>query len=76
MNQFTTVSGSTFDLSKPVRSNLIFKFTGFNDRRIMQELSIVKISGTHEEFGELKTDFIVKDEFGETHEICEDFIWH
>lgn len=76
MNQLKTVSGSIFDIDKPVRSNLIFKFTGYNDRRIMQQLQIVKISGTHTEFGEVKTDFIVKDEFGETHEICEDFIWH
>lgn len=69
-----TKTGSTWNLAKHAKSNLITKISA-NGSTEMQILTIIGIAGEHFEFGELKTDLLVKDEFGETLEICEDFIW-
>lgn len=69
-----TTTGSRWDTEIPARSNLITHISD-NGNKVMSQLIIQGISGTHTEFGELKTDLIVADQFGNTHEICEDFIW-
>ncbi len=74
MSILKTITGRTFDTSRPVRSNLMMKFT--EGTTIMQQLDILSISGIRAEFGENKTYLLLRDEFLQTHEICEDFIWH
>lgn len=70
----TTTTGSKWNTEIPARSNLVMHL---NDKgqQVMSTLTIISIAGTHEEFREVKTDLNVKDQFGETYEICEDFIW-
>lgn len=70
----TTTTGSKWNTEIPARSNLVMHL---NDKgqQVMSTLTIVSIAGTHEEFRQIKTDLIVKDQFGETYEICEDYIW-
>lgn len=70
-----TKTGSTWNLAKSAKSNLITKISADGQSTEMQILTIIGIAGEHFEFGELKTDLLVKNEFGETLEICEDFIW-
>lgn len=73
MATLTTASGTKWNTELPARSNLI---THLNDKgqQVVSSLIILSIAGTHEEFQETKTDLLVKDQFGDTHEICEDFI--
>jgi len=74
--KFTTKTGGSWDTTFPAYSNIITTINERNPQTTrMQKLSLMAISGTHTEFGEAKTDLLVKDEFGETHEICEDFVW-
>jgi len=74
MATLTTTTGTKWNTELPARSNLI---THLNDKgqQVVSSLTILSIAGTHEEFRQIKTDLIVKDQFGETYEICEDFIW-
>ena len=74
MTLIKTSTGTTWDLDAPATSNLITHI-GDNGRSVMSTLMILGSKGTHEEFMEQKTDLLVMDQFGETHEICEDFIW-
>lgn len=69
-----TTTGTKWNTQIPARSNAITHISD-NGEKVMSRLTIKGVSGTHTEFGELKTDLIVMDEFGCTHEICEDFIW-
>lgn len=69
-----TTTGTKWNTEIPARSNTITHISE-NGNSVMSTLKIQSIAGTHEEFGELKTDLIVVDQFGDTHEICEDFIW-
>lgn len=70
-----TETGGMWNTEKPAFSHLI---THLNEsgKCVTSTLRIVKITGTHMEFGELKTDLEVKDQFGEQYEICEDFLYH
>lgn len=70
-----TKTGGTWDLNKSAVSSIITKISANGQSTEMQTLTIIGIAGTHVEFGEIKTDLIVKNEFGEILEICEDFIW-
>lgn len=74
MATLTTTTGTKWNTEIPARSNLI---THLNDKgqQVVSSLTILSIAGTHEEFQETKTDLLVKDQFGETYEICEDYIW-
>jgi len=74
MATLTTTTGTKWNTELPARSNLI---THLNDKgqQVVSSLTILSIAGTHEEFRQIKTDLIVKDQFGETYEICEDYIW-
>jgi len=74
MNTIITQTGGKWAMDIPARSNLITHLSD-NGTKIMSDLAIKGIAGTHTEFGELKTDLTVIDEFGDTHIICEDFIW-
>jgi hypothetical protein len=74
MKILTTTTGTKWNTDIPARSNLINHISD-DGQIVMSKLIIKGISGTHTEFGELKTDLIVVDQFGDTHEICEDYIW-
>ena len=69
-----TITGGTWRTDIPSRSNLITHISD-TGQKICSDLAIKSISGTHTEFGKVKTDLLVIDEFGDSHEICEDFIW-
>ena len=69
-----TQTGSIWHTDKLAHSNLITHLSD-NGTKVMSDLAIKAIVGTHYEFGELKTDLLVIDEFGESYELCEDFIY-
>jgi hypothetical protein len=71
----TTAGGATFNTELNARSNLIQHLIGNYGQMRMSTLTIIGIAGTHEEFMEERTDLLVKDQFGQTYEICEDYIW-
>lgn len=73
--KIVTTTGSSFDMTKPARSNLIMKIVNNNGAMAMQTLKILGIAGYHEEFMEQKADILIEDEFGCRAEIPEDFIW-
>jgi hypothetical protein len=72
--EIKTQTGGTWHTKRPAYSNLI---THIDDRgyKVRSTLTIIGIVGTHDEFMELKTDLLVSDQFGDCHEICEDFVW-
>ena len=65
---------SQFDFSKPAKSPLI-TYINDNGGVSLSILTSKGIVGTHEEFREIKTDYLVIDQFGDSYEICEDYIW-
>lgn len=73
MSILITTTGTKWNTDIPARSSAI-TYISEKGIKVMSNLTINGISGTHTEFGELKTDLKVTDQFGDTHEICEDFI--
>ena len=69
-----TTTGTRWDTAQKARCSLIL----FIDDRGQPQLCDLKIIGlgkTHTEWGELKTDIKVMDQFGECYEICEDLLY-
>jgi hypothetical protein len=61
--------------NKPVHCSGITHIAD-NGKVMLTKCYVKHIAGTHIEFMEVKTDLIIESEFGETYEICEDFVWH
>ena len=70
-----TTTGTTWRIDKPVHCSGLTMLNA-NGNSEFQPCYIIGVAGTHFEFGEEKVDLIVCDQFGERHEICEDFVWH
>ena len=76
MSLIKTTTGSNWDTNKTAFSNLLTTIDESNTNKTrMMKLSVFGIAGTHKEFMEEKTDLLVRDEYGDIHEICEDFVW-
>jgi hypothetical protein len=74
-NIIKTPTGTIWHTDKYVHCSGINYITN-NGEAEFQACYITGIAGTHFEFGEEKTDLLVRDQFGDVHEVCEDFVWH
>ena len=72
--KFSTLNAN-FDTEKIADCPSITKLSRNCQSTVMQDLRVIGPGGTHMEFMEEKQDVIIEDEFGQIHEVCEDWIW-
>jgi hypothetical protein len=75
MEKQIKTKSATFNANKPVHCSGIMHINS-NGKSELQECYVVDIAGVHLEFMEEKVDLIVRDQYGQLHQICEDFVWH
>jgi hypothetical protein len=74
MATLKTTTGTVWDTLKPAYSSVITHI-GNKGEVVKSKLTILGIASIHEEFMENVSDLSVVDEFGTTHQVCEDFLF-